>query len=80
MTEPTSTAHNRDHPERPKHPGHPGHPNFLLIVILFAVTIIVILFAAWLLIGDKGKKLLPGRHTAHPTSHVLPAPSDTAAA
>jgi hypothetical protein len=77
MSEPTSTADNRNHPERSK---HPGRPNFLLIVILFAVTIIVILFAAWLLIGDKGKKLLPGRHTAHPTSYVLPAPSDTAAA
>ena len=77
MSEPTSTADNRNHPERPK---HPGHPNFLLIVILFAVALFAILFGAWVLLSATGKKLLPGRHTAHPTSYLLSAPSNTTAA
>jgi heme/copper-type cytochrome/quinol oxidase subunit 3 len=58
----------------------PKGPNFLLIFIVFAVTLFAILFGAWFLLSETGKKLLPGRHTAHPTSHVLPTPSDTTAA
>ena len=71
MNEPVSTADYRKYPKG---------PNFLLIVVLFAVTIVVILLGAWFLIGDKGKKLLPGRHTDHPTSYVLPPSSDVTAA
>ena len=37
----------------------PKGPNFLGIVIGFAVAIVVILLAAWLLIGHRGKKTLP---------------------
>jgi hypothetical protein len=71
MNEPTSTADYRKYPKG---------PNFGLIVILFGVTIIVMLFGAWLLLSDTGKKLIPGRHNPHPNSYVLPAPSDTTAA
>ena len=55
----------------------PKHPNFLLVVILSGVTLIAILVVLYLLIGDKGKKLLPGLHPdPQPTSYVLPPPSN----
>jgi hypothetical protein len=63
MSEPTSTADYRKYPKG---------PNFGLIVVLFGITIIVILAGAWLLIGRKGKKLLPEAHTSHPTSQETP--------
>jgi hypothetical protein len=71
MIVPVSTAHGR---KRPK------GPNFLLVVILFAVALFVILLGAWLLLSETGRRLLPQKHVAHPTSFVLPAPSDTIAA
>ena len=50
----------------------PKKPNFLLIVILSGVTILVLFVAAYLLLSDTGKKLLPGLHPdAHPTSLLV---------
>jgi hypothetical protein len=63
MIEPTSTADYRKYPKG---------PNFLLIVILFVVALFALLFGAWLLLSDTGKKLIPGRHDPHPTSEVIP--------
>lgn len=54
----------------------PKKPNFLLILILSGVTLIVLFLAAYLLLSDEGKKLLPGLHPdAHPTSYLLPSSS-----
>jgi hypothetical protein len=65
MTEPTSTV---------DHEHHPKGPNFLLIVILFAVSIIVVFIAAYIILAKGGKHLVPGKHDPHPTSQlVLPA-------
>jgi hypothetical protein len=50
---------------------HGRNPNFLLIVVLSGVTLIAILVAAWLLVGDRGRKLLPALHRdTHPTSSI----------
>lgn len=52
-------------------------PNFLLIVIISVVVLLVIFLGAYLLLGDKGRKLLPGlHHDQQPTSYVLPPASD----
>jgi hypothetical protein len=62
MTEPTSTV-DHDH--------HPKGPNFLLIVILFAVSIIVVFIAAYIVLAKSGKHLVPGKHNPHPTSELV---------
>jgi hypothetical protein len=52
----------------------PKKPNFLLILILAGATLLILFVAAYLLLSDTGKKLLPGLHPdAHPTSYLLPA-------
>jgi hypothetical protein len=52
-------------------------PNFLLIVIMSVVVLLVIFLGAYLLLSDKGRKLLPGlHHDPQPTSYVLPPASD----
>jgi hypothetical protein len=63
MNEPTSTADYRKYPKG---------PNFGLIVALFVVALFAIIIGAWLLLSDKGKRLLPRTHDAHPTSEVIP--------
>jgi len=66
MTQPTPTADDRK------------HPNFLLVVILSGVTLLLLLLVAYVLLSDKGKKLLPGlHHDPQPTSYFLPPASDT---
>ena len=56
----------------------PKRPNFLLVVILFCATILVVFLLAWLFLGFDGKHLTfrHGHGYKHPTSHlVLPAGS-----
>ena len=66
MTQPIPTADDRK------------HPNFLLVVILSGVTLLVVLLVAYFLLGDKGRKLLPGlHHDPQPTSYFLLPASDT---
>ena len=66
MKQPTRTADERK------------HPNFLLVVILSGVTLLLLLLVAYVLLSDKGKKLLPGlHHDPQPTSYFLPSASDT---
>lgn len=50
---------------------HGKNPNFLLVVVLSGVALIGLFIAAWLLVGDKGRKLLPGlHHDPQPTSSI----------
>jgi hypothetical protein len=50
---------------------HGKNPNFLLIVVLSGLALIGLFIAAWLLVGDKGRKLLPGlHHDPQPTSSI----------
>ena len=50
------------------------NPNFLLIVILSAVALIGLFIVAYLVVGDKGKRMLPGLHRdPQPTSYALPS-------
>ena len=66
MTQPATTADDRK------------HPNFLLVVILSGVTLLVVLLVAYFLLGDKGRKLLPGlHHDPQPTSYFVPPALDT---
>ena len=66
MTQPTRTADERK------------HPNFLLVVILSGVTLLLLFLVAYFLLGDRGRKLLPGlHHDPQPTSYFLPPASDT---
>jgi hypothetical protein len=66
MTQPIPTADDRK------------HPNFLLVVILSGVTLLLLFLVAYFLLGDKGRKLLPGlHHDPQPTSYFLLPASDT---
>ena len=47
---------------------HGKNPNFLLVVVLSGVALLGLLVAAWLLVGDNGRKLLPGLH--HDPQHT----------
>ena len=66
MPEPVSTADYRKYPKG---------PNFLLIVILFAASILIIGLLAVLVLHWDVRKLLPGgQPNPHPTSSIsLPA-------
>jgi flagellar basal body-associated protein FliL len=58
----------------------PKKPNFLLIVILFCVTILVVFVLAYFFVDYEGGHLRFRHHTQHPTSQlVLPAASDRVA-
>jgi hypothetical protein len=58
----------------------PNKPNFLLIVILFCATILVIFVLAYFFVDFEGGHLNFRRHHAHPTSQlILPAATTTAA-
>ena len=51
-----------------------GKPNFLLVVVLSGVVLILIFICAYFLVGDKGRKLLPGlHHDPQPHSYFLPS-------
>ena len=53
----------------------PKQPNFLLVVILFGVTILVVMVLALFFIRFDGKHLTFRHHLRHPTSQlILPAP------
>jgi hypothetical protein len=58
----------------------PNKPNFLLILVLFCVTILIIFVLAYFFVDFEGGHLTFRHHRAHPTSQlILPAPSTTAA-
>ena len=53
----------------------PNKPNFLLILILFGVSILVIFVVAYFFVDFDGKHLTFRHHSAHPTSQlIVPAP------
>jgi hypothetical protein len=49
----------------------PNKPNFLLIVILFCVTILVFFVLAYLFLDFEGGHLTFRHHTQHPTSQLV---------
>ena len=54
---------------------HAKNPNFLLVVVLSGVALIGLFLVAYLLVGVKGRQLLPGlHHDPQPTSYALPSP------
>lgn len=54
---------------------HAKNPNFLLIVILSGMALLGLFLVAYLLVGDKGRRLLPGlHHDPQPTSYAQPSP------
>ena len=60
---------------------HGKNPNFLLVVVLSGVALIGLFIVAWVLVGDKGRKLLPGlHHDPQPTSSIRRQASGTVAA
>jgi hypothetical protein len=60
---------------------HGKNPNFLLVVVLSGVALVGLLVAAWLLVGENGRKLLPGlHHDPHHTSSICCEVSGTVAA
>jgi hypothetical protein len=60
---------------------HGKNPNFLLVVVLSGVALIGLLIVAWLLVGDQGRKLLPGlHHDPQPTSSTRRQATGTVAA
>ena len=57
------------------------NPNFLLVVVLSGVALIGLFLAFWLLVGDEGRKLLPGlHHDPQPTSSLRAHASEVVAA
>ncbi|NYF90327.1 hypothetical protein RBB79_12105 [Tunturiibacter empetritectus] len=71
MTQPTSTANYRKYPKG---------PNFTLVVFLSGVVMILVFIAAYLLLSDKGRQLLPKWHKPHQTSYLVSQPTSEAAA
>jgi hypothetical protein len=49
----------------------PKQPNFLLVVILFGVTLLVVFVLAYLFVSFDGKHLTFHHHHAHPTSQLI---------
>jgi hypothetical protein len=51
-------------------------PSFALVVLLSAAALILIFLGAYFLVGDKGKSLLPRKHSdPQPTSFLnIPSP------
>jgi hypothetical protein len=51
-------------------------PSFALVVFLSAVALLLIFLGAYFLVGDKGRSLLPRKHSdPQPTSFLtIPAP------
>jgi hypothetical protein len=65
----------KEHTEQndPTAASHPPHRdgNFLLVVIFSGIALVVGFIIAFLLLSSTGKKLIPGRHNPHPTSHLV---------
>jgi hypothetical protein len=54
----------------------PNKPNFLLVVLLFAATIIIVFLVAYFVLDWRGAHLVPKHHDKHPSSRlVLPLPN-----
>jgi hypothetical protein len=54
----------------------PNKPNFLLVVLLFAATIIIVFLVAYFVLDWRGTKLIPKHYDKHPSSRlVLPLPA-----
>jgi uncharacterized membrane protein len=53
---------------------YPKGPNFTLVVFLSGVVLILGFIAAYLLLSDKGRQLLPKWHQPHQTSYVVFVP------
>lgn len=51
---------------------YPKSPNFLLVVILASIALLIILVAAVVLIGHRGRKMEP--HAPNPTPNSLAQP------
>jgi hypothetical protein len=49
----------------------PHRPNFLLVVVLSAVGILVVFAIALLMLHVGPHRLLPGKHTEHPTTRLV---------
>jgi hypothetical protein len=49
----------------------PNKPNFLLIVILFCATILIVFVLAYFFVDFDGGHLTFRHHRAHPTSQLL---------
>lgn len=49
----------------------PKQPNFLLIAVLFCVSLIVIFVLAYFFVSFNGKHLSFSHHSAHPTSQLV---------
>jgi hypothetical protein len=49
----------------------PKQPSFLLVVILFCVTLLVVFVLAVLFVRFDGKHLTFQHHHAHPTSQLI---------
>ncbi len=66
-------------PTAPEDRNLPKGPNFLGIVIGFAVAIIVVLLAAWFILGRSGKHIFPMNTNSTPSQTRLYLPSSSAA-
>jgi hypothetical protein len=66
MTDPIESTNNDPTPEE-----RVGDSRFLPVVVAAGVALIVILIAALVLVGGKGKHLVPKDKTPHPTSQVV---------
>ena len=49
----------------------PKKPNFLLVLVLFCVSLLVIFVLAYLFLSFDGKHLTMRHHSAHPTSRLI---------
>jgi hypothetical protein len=56
----------------------PNKPNFLLILILFCASLLVIFVIAWFFLDFNSGHLGLRHHTHHPTSQLALPPSSTA--
>jgi hypothetical protein len=54
----------------------PKKPRFLLVVLAFGGTLIVIFILAYLILHFGGYHLLPRHHSTHPASQLV-QPTDT---
>jgi hypothetical protein len=57
----------------------PERPNFLLVVLLFGATIIVVFVVAYFVLHWRGARIVPKHFNKHPTSRlVMPLPAHNA--
>jgi len=65
MADPIDPSRNDPTPHRRK-----GDSRFLPVVIVAAIALVIILIASLVLIGGKGKKMVPSEHDNHPESSL----------